>query len=291
MQLQCRLRSVVVRLCCCCDGTHSPPWTWAMHTACRFDILGTTKPKEKQVNNQDCSPTGQAALVQGQAWHRTQQLPQLPAGTGSSLCVQVQSSHLPPQVWPLIGRGIPAPTLLARVQAIRPSLGASGAVIALFALVAARQPDRQARNRMHDESWVSSGCPERRTQAVCARCGAAAQPTGGCEHANGRVEFLWLFSASGPTEQSRTVSSQQAIEPLTAFCEKGPQLAPGCKAAAQVRGCRLALSLQPAGPWPLQHCRCQSSTAGGAALCAGLHVLRFAAPLVPLVPYHPYFRP
>lgn len=52
------------------------------------------------------------------------------------------ASHLA-TVWPLIGRGIPAPTLLARVQAIRPSLGASGAVIALFALVAARQPDRQ----------------------------------------------------------------------------------------------------------------------------------------------------
>ena len=49
-------------------------------------------------------------------------------------------------MWPLLGKGIPAPALLARVQAIRPSLGASGAVIALFALVAARQPDRQVRH-------------------------------------------------------------------------------------------------------------------------------------------------
>lgn len=47
------------------------------------------------------------------------------------------------QVWPLVGANIPAATLLQRVQAIRPSLGASGAVIALFAMVAARQPERQ----------------------------------------------------------------------------------------------------------------------------------------------------
>lgn len=51
----------------------------------------------------------------------------------------------PAQVWPLVGANIPAATLLQRVQAIRPSLGASGAVIALFAMVAARQPERQVR--------------------------------------------------------------------------------------------------------------------------------------------------
>ena len=49
------------------------------------------------------------------------------------------------QTYPLVGKGLPADALLARVRAIRPSLGASGAVVAVFAIVAARQPDRQAR--------------------------------------------------------------------------------------------------------------------------------------------------
>lgn len=53
-----------------------------------------------------------------------------------------------PQTYPLVGKGLPADALLARVRAIRPSLGASGAVVAVFAIVAARQPDRQARRRL-----------------------------------------------------------------------------------------------------------------------------------------------
>lgn len=61
-------------------------------------------------------------------------------------CCHSQFGITAVQVWPLLGDSIPAATLLHRVQAVRPSLGASGAVIALFALVAARQSDRQVRS-------------------------------------------------------------------------------------------------------------------------------------------------
>lgn len=52
------------------------------------------------------------------------------------------------QVVPLVGKNVPRDRMLARVKAIRPSLGASGAVIAVFAIIAARQPDRQVHTHL-----------------------------------------------------------------------------------------------------------------------------------------------
>lgn len=60
----------------------------------------------------------------------------------SAAVIASLASHLW-TVLPLVGKNIPGDRMLAKAQTIRPSLGASGAVVAIFAIIAARQPDRQ----------------------------------------------------------------------------------------------------------------------------------------------------